>query len=1015
MPSTSPGIANPTNISPGLTRFWSAPPIYTLSPPPRRTSPPTGNPPVYRPAQDLWAKALPLLSDPHRAEIDKIKASMGQQQKSFKDQIEHMVVLTKEKQVECEKETYKFTFLEREIVLKDVAERVVSWLVKFKDFGDIAVSFDPVHAALPWAGVRLLLQVATAGMEQMGALLVCTEMITYLTNRCTIYESLYKPGAIEQPALDNLNDRLVELYAAILRLIAVANHLFPKNTVIRGWKALWKPTEVSDLIKKCQDLEPKVDFEVSNCERARSQAADAATLLLLNDLQKPIVRIDENVSHILEKLTEIEQLQMLEWISPLKPAVIHSAITKTRTKNTCEWLLRHGHYECWRKESTSTILWLYGTVGTGKTYLASRVIDDVTPRGSSSPGALAFFYCNRSDPERREQLSVLRSFVKQLSTTVKAPLETYYRNTRFNSEPTEKDCEGLLLQLVEERPETTFVLDALDECHEDSRDGLITSLINISSKAKRPTKIFISSRPDNDIKQKLQDKTNVAIRAEDNEDDISTFVRSEIGKSQNLKGLDQEIQNEIVNKLQETSQGMFQWTKLQMKQISKLKEPKEIQKRLGELPPDLPATYKVIFDEMGEREKEVAERAFKWAMCSCTLLSTKELLLAVSQEDPNGEVQPVDGLTEELVLQYCHYLLIIDSNQVWVPSHISVLEYVEDQKVYDRKEANCLVAIVCLSLLTDPRVYARKDEFMIKKSKSEWKETGEERGTEEVRHFRDLAFYARHHWMMHVQNCEEEENQGRLPGLLARFLGSPEESSRAYKAWFSMVMKDRYKPGSSFVASPRFDVTDIEPSSMTTFTICAFGFSNVLSHWDDNEWTDVNIRNANGYSQLQLAAISGSVPLCKHLIARGANVNEHLQGGGYGSVLAAAAAWGNMEVVKSLIGHRADVNLQLRLGWYGSALAAAAYWGKIDIVQYLVDKAKSDANLPLLTGEYGSALTAASAFGDNKDVVQFLLHAGAIINKKCIVGRYGSAIAAAEIKGNTEIKKMLETYASLEA
>jgi len=452
-----------------------------------------------------------------------------------------------------------------------------------------------------------------------------------------------------------------------------------------------------------------------------------------------------------------------------------------------------------------------------------------------------------------------------------------------------------------------------------------------------------------------------------------------------------------------------------MKQISNLKEPKEIQKRLGKLPPDLPATYKEIFAEMEEREKEVADRAFQWAMCSCALLSTKELLLAVSQEGKNREVQPIKELTEKLVLQYCHNLLIIDSNQVWVPSHLSVLEFVEDQKVYDRKKANCLVATVCLSLLTDPRVYARKDEFMIKKSKSEWKETGEECDTEEVRNFRDLAFYARHHWMMHVQNCEEEGNQGRLPGLLARFLGSPEESSPAYKAWFSMVMKDRYKPGSSFVASPRFDVTDIEPSSMTTFTICAFGFSNVLSRWDDNKWTDVNIRNANGYSQLQLAAISGSVPLCERLIARKANVNEHLQGGGHGSVLAAAAAWGNMEVVKLLIQNRAAVNIQLRLGWYGSALAAAAYWGKIDIVEYLVEEAGAEVDLPLLTGEYGSALAAASAFGDNKDIVQFLLHADAIVNKKFIVGRYGSAIAAAEIKGNTEIKKMLESYASLQA
>ena len=190
------------------------------------------------------------------------------------------------------------------------------------------------------------------------------------------------------------------------------------------------------------------------------------------------------------------------------------------------------------------------------------MIDEFIPRASSSQGALAFFYCNRTDPERQELLSVLRSFVKQLSATVlhehtmKARLETYYENTRFNSEPTEKDCEVLLLELVEKHPETTFILDGLDECHKDSRDGLITSLIFISSRATRPVKIFVSSRPDSDIKERLQDKTNVAIRAKDNEDDISTFVRSEIGKHQNLKGLSQELQNEIVNKLQETSQGM---------------------------------------------------------------------------------------------------------------------------------------------------------------------------------------------------------------------------------------------------------------------------------------------------------------------------------------------------------------------------------------------------------------------------------------------------------------------------
>ena len=33
------------------------------------------------------------------------------------------------------------------------------WIGRFKEIGDIAIQYVPVHAALPWAGVRFLLQV----------------------------------------------------------------------------------------------------------------------------------------------------------------------------------------------------------------------------------------------------------------------------------------------------------------------------------------------------------------------------------------------------------------------------------------------------------------------------------------------------------------------------------------------------------------------------------------------------------------------------------------------------------------------------------------------------------------------------------------------------------------------------------------------------------------------------------------------------------------------------------------
>jgi ankyrin repeat domain-containing protein 50 len=76
--------------------------------------------------------------------------------------MEELVGMIRKKQRECEEESYKFCFQGKEIILRDVAEKAVFWLNKFKEVGDIAVNFDPVHAALPWAGVRFLLQVLTS-------------------------------------------------------------------------------------------------------------------------------------------------------------------------------------------------------------------------------------------------------------------------------------------------------------------------------------------------------------------------------------------------------------------------------------------------------------------------------------------------------------------------------------------------------------------------------------------------------------------------------------------------------------------------------------------------------------------------------------------------------------------------------------------------------------------------------------------------------------------------------------
>ena len=58
------------------------------------------------------------------------------------------------------RELWKVRFRGEDVVLPDVGMKILRWIDKFKNIGDIIVQYDPVHAALPWAGFRFLLQVS---------------------------------------------------------------------------------------------------------------------------------------------------------------------------------------------------------------------------------------------------------------------------------------------------------------------------------------------------------------------------------------------------------------------------------------------------------------------------------------------------------------------------------------------------------------------------------------------------------------------------------------------------------------------------------------------------------------------------------------------------------------------------------------------------------------------------------------------------------------------------------------
>ncbi len=208
--------------------------------------------------------------------------------------------------------------------------------------------------------------------------------------------------------------------------------------------------------------------------------------------------------------------------------------------------------------------------GAGKTKVVSRVIDHFLEGRTNrrSDEAFAYFYYNRNDSSRRSPSAALCSLVRQLSISpgsgaLPQALAQLYKSKKQQQRELAEDClheadaAQLLHQLADVFPQTTLVLDALDECDAETRLSLVSLLDELVRSAVRPVKIFISSRLDEDLKQRYQRGPNMAIRAVDNHDDIELYVKATMAERPDWSGkVSSGLRQVIAQTLTDKSEGM---------------------------------------------------------------------------------------------------------------------------------------------------------------------------------------------------------------------------------------------------------------------------------------------------------------------------------------------------------------------------------------------------------------------------------------------------------------------------
>lgn len=201
---------------------------------------------------------------------------------------------------------------------------------------------------------------------------------------------------------------------------------------------------------------------------------------------------------------------------------------------------------------------------------SSKVIDEFQPQKSSTQNAIAYFYCNYREEERRDPASILRALVKQLCLAVpektlpKSILSIYQKreDSGHTSGPLSLDeSKDLILGLSARFSQTTIVIDALDECNRATRRDLFRVLKQILASTNH-TRIFVTSRNDGDIRDMLVGLPSHYINATDNTKDIDIYINSEIENRFNEGLLPKDgdyvaLKDEIISTLSEGAKGMY--------------------------------------------------------------------------------------------------------------------------------------------------------------------------------------------------------------------------------------------------------------------------------------------------------------------------------------------------------------------------------------------------------------------------------------------------------------------------
>ncbi|KAF4949262.1 hypothetical protein FGADI_9033 [Fusarium gaditjirri] len=389
--------------------------------------------------------------------------------------------------------------------------------------------------------------------------------------------------------------------------------LFPKQSLQSGQNASKRQKVQATFATLAWPLK---QGQVQDLLHQISRHKDGIQLALTTEVTRDIKDIKAASEEIRSILTGEQRHRVYNWLTSTDPSPIHNRSRKLYEKGTGTWMLRSHHWTDWLASSTRC-LWVHGIPGSGKTILASWLIEKVQDHcrrvsTESSPCTSAYYYCYFGH-HQDEAAPFLRWVITQLSRQAEVVSTLMHDLYKRGGDPSIPELLDSLEQILQVFCSVHIVIDAVDESN--PRDELLEVIhCLVTDQRFSNLQILVASREYIDI-ERVMEKISVSVPMSNElvEQDIRLHVQSILRSNLKFRCWPNDLLVEVEDAVSTKAKGMFRWAVCQLHELQRLKGERDvISKALARLPKDLDETYDRILLRIPQEDWQFVSHAFQW-------------------------------------------------------------------------------------------------------------------------------------------------------------------------------------------------------------------------------------------------------------------------------------------------------------------------------------------------------------------------------------------------------------------